>query len=161
MHPVCFEGPPESRESLNQHHRHESRVSRNLPWPMGNMISIRKGRNLHTPHEGTISGSHSGLRKPKRPDDVLACRWPPHAAIRARIVSKAQALIRSPGDSVAEDSSRNPRLSAYAPNRYPIRSHGDVHPRNRRRDWTIIGEFSARHNPHHQSHPLPLMLDPD
>ena len=128
---------------------------------MGNMISIRKGIDLHTPHEGTIS-ARNGRRKPKRQADGAdpPCRWPLCAAIRARIVSKAEALVRFPGDSVAEDSLWIPWLLAYAPNRYPIRFHGAVHPRNRRRHWRTIHEFRVGHQTNHQFHLLLLMLGP-
>ena len=86
MTPLCIPSVSKAllnQTSLNQHHRHQSRVSRHVPWAM---MSIRGGSNLHStyPHEGTIGGAHNGPRKPKSPTDDLPCRWPKCGAIRGR-----------------------------------------------------------------------------
>ena len=151
------------KRSLNQHHKHQSRVSRNVPLA----TSIRKGSNSHgtTRARAGSAAPITGLASPiGLPIICLAvgpCARPSAHGSCPKPQPVAQALIRFPGNLDVEDSLWNPRLLAYAPNPHPNRSHGDVHPRNRRWDSRIIHEFSVGHKTHHQFHPLPLMRGPD
>ena len=92
----------------------------------------------------------------------MLCEWPVYPAIPAWIVSTAYlhgpGAGRSPGHSDVEYSLWNPRLLAQAPNRSPVRSHGDIHPRNRMREWRIAREFSVSDRNHHKSFLLPPVL---